>query len=65
MGFAFMSKALSIFGVVIAVILLFAFGLDVAIGVPFSGANTTMDIVFVICALILGYLSWDALRDIK
>ena len=60
-----MSKALSIFGVVVAVILLFAFGLDLAIGVPFSGASMTMDLAFVTCALILGYMSWSAFRDIK
>lgn len=60
-----MSKALSIFGVVVAVILLLAFGLDLAVGVPFSGAHTMMDIAFLICSLLLGYLSWNTLRDLK
>lgn len=37
---------------------------DLVIGVPFSGTLTkTMDIVFIVCAGILGYLCWTCLRD--
>jgi hypothetical protein len=60
----FMPKALCIFGLVIAVLLLLIFGLDLAIDVPFRGANKmTMDLPFVLCAAGLGYLSWMTLRE--
>lgn len=40
---------------------------DLVIGVPFSGSehSRTMDILFIIAALIVGYLGWDAYRDLS
>jgi hypothetical protein len=40
---------------------------DLVIGVPFSGSSHTklMDILFIVCAAIVGYLSWDAWRDLR
>lgn len=39
---------------------------DLATGYPFSGALTkTMDIVFLVCAALLGYLCWHVLKDAK
>ena len=40
---------------------------DLVIGVPFSGSEHTklMDILFIVCAAIVGYLSWDAWRDLR
>lgn len=40
---------------------------DLVIGVPFSGSTHTklMDILFIVCAAIVGYLSWDAYRDLR
>ncbi len=40
---------------------------DLVIGVPFSGSTHTklMDILFIVCAAIVGYLSWDAWRDLR
>lgn len=39
---------------------------DLATGLPFSGTLTkTMDIVFLICAALLGYLGWHCLKDAK
>ncbi|MBN2022727.1 MAG: hypothetical protein JW809_08015 [Pirellulales bacterium] len=58
-----MSKALSILGIAVAVVLLLVFGLDLAAGVPFRGASMTMDIAFVLSSALLGYLSWSALRE--
>ena len=58
-----MAKAMSIFGMAVAALLLLAFGLDAILGVPFGGANTVMDIGFAVCAAILGYMSWDAFRS--
>ena len=58
-----MSKALCYIGIGIAGLLLLVFGLDLAIGIPFQGANTIMDIGFLVSAAILGYLSWTTLRE--
>ncbi|TWT97948.1 hypothetical protein Pla108_21030 [Botrimarina colliarenosi] len=58
-----MAKAMSIFGMVVAAILLLAFGVDPLLGIPFGGANKVMDIAFAICAAILGYMSYDAFRS--
>lgn len=40
---------------------------DLALGVPFAGMEHTMimDIMFIICAAIVGYLGWDALKDMN
>ena len=60
-----MAKALSIAGMVVAGLLLFAFGFDLALSFPFGGKQPVMDVGFVVCAATLGYLSWNALRDSK
>jgi hypothetical protein len=40
--------------------------LDLTIGIPFSGTHTTtMDIIFLISSGILGYLCWDAYKDLQ
>ncbi|HVA46089.1 MAG TPA: hypothetical protein VNH11_06915 [Pirellulales bacterium] len=59
-----MPKALTISGLVVACLLLLLFGLDLALGVPFGKASIMMDVGFVICSLILAYMSWLAFRDI-
>lgn len=58
-----MSKALCFVGIGVAGLLLLVFGLDLAIGVPFNKASMVMDIGFVVCSLVLGYLSWTTLRE--
>ena len=58
-----MPKALCMFGIVVAVLLLLVFGLDLATGLPFGRSSTVMDIGFVVCALVVGYLSWATLRE--
>ena len=58
-----MSKALTIFGMVVAGLVALMFIADMAIGLPFGKASWTMDIGAVIGAGILGYLAWDAYRD--
>ena len=58
-----MPKALTISGMIVAVLLLLLFGLDLALKFPFDRASVTMDIIFVVCALILGYLSWTVLKE--
>ncbi|MBN2293586.1 MAG: hypothetical protein JXM70_14245 [Pirellulales bacterium] len=58
-----MQKALSFVGIVVSALLLLVFGLDLAVGIPFKGANTIMSISFIISSAILGYLSWTTLRE--
>jgi hypothetical protein len=60
-----MPKALTISGLVVACLLLLLFGLDLAVQWPFGLSQPAMDIGFVICSLILAYLSWSAYRDIS
>ena len=51
--------------IVIAILLLLLFAADLAIGIPFDKASPMMDIIFLICALGLGYISWTTLKDIR
>ncbi len=40
---------------------------DLVLGFPFSGSEhtRTMDILFIVCAAIVGYLAWDAYKDLR
>ena len=58
-----MPKVLCLTGMVIAISILFVCRLDLAVKFPFQRINTTMDVVFLVCAVILGYLSWSTLRE--
>lgn len=59
-----MPKALSISGMVVAVLLLLIFGLDLALKFPFNHASMSMDIGFVVCSIVLAYLSWSTFREL-
>jgi hypothetical protein len=58
-----MPKALCIFGLVVAVLLLVLFVLDLAIKVPFGGIGLIASIGFIIVAGVLGYVSWITWRE--
>ena len=58
-----MPKALCIVGMVVAGLLAILFGLDLAIGIPFGKASVVMSIGFLVCAAILGYVSWATFRE--
>ncbi len=60
-----MPKALTIGGMVVSAILLLLFGLDLAIQVPFERVSPVMDIGAVICALLLGYMSFSTFRELR
>jgi hypothetical protein len=60
-----MPKALTIGGMVVSAVLLLLFGMDLAVGIPFQGISKLMDIGVVICALMLGYMSWTTLRELR
>ena len=61
-----MPKALCLTGMVIAILVFAIFLLDLVLPAGmafFSKASITLDIIFVVCALVLGYLSWSTLRE--
>jgi hypothetical protein len=58
-----MAKVLCIAGAVIAVLLLLIFGLDLALKIPFKRASILMDIGFLVCAGLLGFISWTTLKE--
>jgi len=58
-----MTKALTLMGMIVAVLLLALFGLDLVAGIPFQGASKIMDIGFVICALLLFVMSWMTKKE--
>ena len=59
-----MPRALTISGMVIAGLLVLMFGMDLVIGFPFGKASMAMDVAILICAGALGYMSWDAYREL-
>jgi hypothetical protein len=63
-----MPKALSMSGMVVAILMVLLFLGDLlaslaGIGFPFGGASKTMDICMAVAAGILGYMSWSAYRE--
>ncbi len=62
-GTASVPKALSIFTMVVAVLLLILFGMDIAAGIPFGRAGTVTDVIFIVIAVLLGYLGWSTWRE--
>jgi len=58
-----MPKVLCLTGMVIAILIFALFLLDLALKIPFQRISLMMDIVFVLCAAALGYLSWSTLRE--
>ena len=58
-----MPKALTIIGLVISVLVFLLFLADLVSTFPFKRASMTMDVAFVVCAAILGYLSWATFKE--
>jgi hypothetical protein len=58
-----MPKALSITGLVVAVLVLLVFGLDLAMEKPFGRPSMAMDVGFVLSAALLAYMSWSTFRE--
>ena len=60
------AKRIVIASMAIAVLVAVFAILDLTMGFPFSGKHTmVMDILFILCAGIVGYMSWDTFRDMK
>jgi hypothetical protein len=49
----------------VAAIVFIFFLLDMLLGGTFREISLTIDILGLICCVLLGYLAWDALRDIR
>jgi hypothetical protein len=61
-----MAKGMTIAGMVVAVLIVILFLMDLIIGIPFGKAGgIVFDILFVMAALGLGFLSWSTLRELK
>ena len=58
-----MAKTLTVLGMVIAVLVLALFALDLAVKIPFERVSVAMDVVAVLCAGILGYLSYTTYKE--
>jgi hypothetical protein len=60
-------KKMVIGSLVVAGLVALAAICDLVLGVPFSGSEhtRTMDILFIIAAAIVGYLGWDAYKDLR
>jgi hypothetical protein len=67
-----MPKALCLTGLVIAILVLLLFVFDLIVSLagqgalsPFRGTSISMDVIFMVCAGMLAYLSWSAFRELK
>ena len=60
-------KKMVVASMVVAALVGLAAIADLTIGKPFSGSEHTflMDILFIVAAAIVGYLAWDAYRDLR
>jgi hypothetical protein len=60
-------KKMVIGSMIVAGIVALAAISDLVIGIPFTGSEHSrlMDILFIVAAAIVGYLSWDAYRDLR
>ena len=60
-----MPKVLTAMGLATSGLALLVFLLDLTLKIPFGGFSKLMDIMIVMAAGILGYLSWSAFRELK
>ena len=58
-----MRKVSLLYVALVAVLVAALFLLDMVAGVPFRKASMLMDISLVICAILLGIISWMTLRE--
>ena len=46
-------------------VLALLFVADLAVSIPFGRVSLWMDISFLACAVMLGYMSWSTMRELK
>lgn len=62
-GTPLMPKALCMVGMAVAIILVILFLLDLISGIPFRQASILMDVLMLVCAAGLGYVSWATFQE--
>ena len=60
-----MTKGLTIAAMAAAALMLLLFAMDLAVKIPFRRASPIMDIAFVLASSGLGYVAWNAFRDVR
>jgi len=60
-----MFKAMTIAGLAVSGLVGLIFTLDWIVGIPFSTADWRMNLGALIAAVILGYLSWSSMRELR
>jgi len=58
-----MPKALCMSGLVVSGLVIILFAADLAVAQPFRRASVTMDVSLLVCAALLGLISWFTLRE--
>jgi len=58
-----MQRVLSIAGLVVSGLIALLFAADLAVGIPFGRRSWVMDVGTLTCALLLCYLSYNAMRE--
>lgn len=58
-----MPKIMTIIGIILSSLMVLVFTIDLVIGFPFLKADMMMDITFIICGGVLGFLSWATMRE--
>ena len=53
------------FGFTVAALLVVLFGVDLALGWPFQRASILFDSMSAVSGVVLGYLSWNTLKDLR
>ena len=56
--------AFTLFGFAVAGLLILLFGLDLVMAVPLQRVSLLMDVTYLLCGIILGWLSWSCYRDL-
>ena len=59
-----MPKVLCLTGMVVAILVLVLFVLDLVLKFPFQRFSMFMDVMFILSAAGIGYLSWSTYREL-
>ena len=58
-----MEKLMCLATMAISGLVLLAFALDLALKIPFGGLSTSVDVLTVVGAGLVGYLGWESFRE--
>ena len=60
-----MEKGLCWASIGVSGLMLLLFLLDMLAGFPFGGMSKVVDIISILASGVVGYLAWDAMRDLR